>query len=423
MDDGHVNPHAAAAEAPLEKPCSETPSARGGRPSIFEKCRKFTAPEQARREGWYPYFRVISSAQDTWVTINGQKVLMMGSNSYMGLTNDERIKEAAIEATRKYGSGCAGSRFLNGTLDLHIELEERLARFVGKPAALCYTTGFQTNMGTIEALVGKNDWIVLDKSDHACIIDGARLSFGRIVKFNHNDLDHLEQFLKNAGEAGKMIAVDGVYSMEGDIAPLPEMVRLARRYDAAVFVDEAHSIGVLGDRGQGTAAHFGLTDEVDLITGTFSKSLASIGGFVAGDYDVIDYLRHHSRALIFSASMAPPCAAAALKALDIIESEPWRRENLWNNARYLKKGCEELGYDTWNSCTPIIPLIIGDDMTVYMMRQRLHEEGVFVNPCVSPAVPPGRALIRLSVMATHTFDQIDFALDKLKKVGKELGVI
>ncbi len=386
---------------------------------IFTKCYNFTKHKELMQIGFYPYFRKIASAQDTEVYVDNKKMLMLGSNSYMGLTNHPKIKEAAIEAIKKYGSGCAGSRFLNGTLDIHIELEEKLADFVKKPKALCYTTGFQANLGAIAGLVSKDDNVIIDKTDHASIIDGTRLSFGKIYKFDHNDMTDLEDTLKRCEKNGKLIIIDGVYSMEGDIANLPEIVRIAKKYQADVMVDDAHSIGVLGEYGCGTASHFGLTNEVGLIMGTFSKSLASIGGFIAGDEAVIDYLKHHSRALIFSASMAPACVAAVLKALEIIISEPERRERLWENTRFMHEGCKRIGFNIGKSETPIIPIIIGDNMKVFQIWRILHDDGIFVNPVVSPAVSPDMALIRVSVMATHTIEQLTKALEILERAAKK----
>ncbi len=392
-------------------------------PQIFEKCMKYTAPDEARAAGLYPYFRVICSPQDTEVIIGGKKMLMLGSNSYMGLTNDVRVKKAAIEATEKYGTGCAGSRFLNGTLEIHIKLEERLAEFMDKEAALVYTTGVLTNLGTISALVGRDDYVLIDRADHASIIDGCRLSFGKTIKFTHNDMESLEQRLKDCSKGGKLIVVDGVFSMEGDIAKLPDIVRLAQKYGAAVMVDDAHSIGVLGSRGNGTADHFGLTDQVDIIMGTFSKSFASIGGFIASSQAVVEYLKHHSRALIFSASPAPAAAAAVLAAIDIIEKEPERRERLWHNTHKMLDTLKEMGFDTGVAETPIIPVILGDNTAVFKMWRYLHDKGIFVNPVVSPAVPANRALLRISVMATHTDEQLDRALDIIYKGAKKLGLI
>jgi 8-amino-7-oxononanoate synthase len=391
---------------------------------IFRKAKQFKSAAWARQVGLYPYFRTISSAQDTEVIINGKKVLMLGSNSYLGLTNHPKIKEAARQAIEKYGTGCAGSRFLNGTLQIHVELEEMLAQLVGKEAALVYSTGFQVNLGVISALVGKGDYVIADKSDHASIVDGCNLCQGEFLRFPHRNMEALEQRLQKIDpDAGKLIVVDGVFSMEGDIIQLPEVCRLAEKYRAAVMVDDAHGIGVLGKNGAGTASHFGLTEKVHLIMGTFSKSLASLGGFIAGDFEIIDYLRHHSRALIFSASMSPANAAAVKAAIEIMLAEPERIARLWYNTQKMKEGLLSLGFDLGNSETPILPVYCRDLLTVLRFCKRLQEEGVFVNPVLPPAVPPGNELIRISLMATHTDDQIEFALEKLGKVGKELGLI
>jgi 8-amino-7-oxononanoate synthase len=393
-------------------------------PTIFDKVRNYHSAEQVRAMGLYPYFRMISSAQDTEVMINGKRVLMLGSNSYLGLTNHPRIKEAAIAAVRKYGSGCAGSRFLNGTLDIHIELEEALARLVNKPAVLLYSTGFQVNLGVISVLVGKGETILADKSNHASLNEGCLLSPGDMVRFAHNDMKALANRLRKLGpDSGKLIVVDGVFSMEGDIIQLPEIIRLARESNAAVMVDDAHGIGVLGERGAGTASHFGMTDEVQLIMGTFSKSLASLGGFIAADAATIDYLKHHSRTLIFSASMSPANAAAAKEALEIMTSEPERMENLWRNTKRMKQGLLSLGFNLGASASPILPVYICDLLRTFRFCKRLEEEGVFVNPVVSPGVAPGHELLRISLMATHTDEQIDFALEKMGAIGKELGVL
>ena len=398
-------------------------AAHGGSLSLFDKVRNFKEAARIRAAGLYPYFRTITSAQDSEVVINGKKVLMLGSNSYLGLTNHPKIKEAAIAAVEKYGTGCAGSRFLNGTLDIHIELEQALARLVNKEAALLYSTGFQVNLGVISTLVGKGDFVLADKCDHASIIEGCRLSYGQIVRFPHKDMEALERRLQQIDPAaGKLIVVDGVFSMEGDIIQLPELCRLASQYGAAVMVDDAHSIGVLGEKGAGTASHFGLTDQVHLIMGTFSKSLASLGGFIASDAETIDYLKHNSRSLIFSASMSPANAAAVIAALKIMESEPERIARLWHNAERLKQGLVTLGFDLGASATPILPVYCRDTFLAFQFCRRLGEEGVFVNPVVSPGVPPGEELLRVSLMATHTDSQIDFALDKFAKVGRELGV-
>ncbi len=391
---------------------------------IIDRVREFTAAREAEAMGIYPYFRPIESEQGTVVNIMGKKVLMLGSNNYLGLTNHPEVKKAAQDAIEKFGTGCAGSRFLNGTLSIHLELEEKLAEFMGREAVLLYSTGFMVNQGVIYTLVGRDSYVICDKLNHASIIDGARLAFGKMLKYDHNNMDSLREVLSNLKpEASKLIVVDGVFSMEGDIANLPEIVKIAKEFDAEIMVDDAHSIGVLGPRGNGTAAHFGLDEDVDLVMGTFSKSLASIGGFVAGNEDFIHYLKHHSRALIFSASPAPASVASVLKALEIIQREPERREKLWENTKRLHQGCKQLGFDTHNAETPIIPIIVGDNMKVFMMCKQLNEEGVFVNPVVSPAVPPGDQLIRLSLMSTHTFEQIDFALEKMEKVGKALEII
>ncbi len=391
---------------------------------IFDKCSRFNKIEPLKEQGLYPYFRVIDSAQDTEVMVNGKKMIMLGSNSYMGLTNDPRIKEAAIKAIQKYGTGCAGSRFLNGTLDIHIRLEERLAEFVEKEEALAFTTGFQVNLGTISALVGKKDFVIIDKTDHASIIDGTKLSSGTVLQFDHSDISDLERVLQSLDDnAGKIIVVDGLYSMEGDIAPLPAICKLAKQYNAAVMVDDAHSIGVLGKWGNGTASHFDLVNEVDLIMGTFSKSLASIGGWIAGKKEVMNYLKHHARALIFSASISPPNAAAALASIEIIVNEPERRKQLWDNTHYMIENLKGLGFDTGRSETPIIPVIIGDVMGVFHFWRRLHDEGLFINPIIPPAVPISKSLVRVSVTATHTRQHLDFALEKFEKVGKEMGIL
>jgi len=391
---------------------------------LKEKFSLYDAPQKVMDAGIYPYFREIESDQDTVVDIKGKKVLMFGSNSYLGLTNHPKIKEAAIKAIQKYGTGCAGSRFLNGTLDIHIELENRLAELVGKDAALCYSTGFQVNLGVVSVLAGRNDYVLLDELDHASIIEGSRLSFGRVMKFGHNDMESLESKLKLC-ESGriKLIVVDGIFSMEGDIVNLPEIVRLAEKYDASIMVDDAHSLGILGKRGEGTAAHFGLTDKVDLIMGTFSKSMASLGGFIAADKEVINFIKHNSRTLIFSASMTPAAVATVLAAVEIMVSEPERIQHLWDLTHYAKALFVEMGFDTGKTQSPIIPLFVRDDIKALKLTQRLLEEGVFVNPVVSPAVPKEDCLIRFSLMATHTHRQIDEAVEKITRVAKELEIL
>jgi len=390
---------------------------------IFNKCRKFTKVEELKAVGAYQYFRTIESPQDPEVIIAGKSLVMLGSNNYLGLTNHPKVKEAAIAAIRKYGTGCAGSRFLNGTLDIHEELEDRLAKFMRKEAALAFSTGFLTNLGTISALVGKDDVVAIDKLDHASIIDGCRLSFGEVKKFKHNDPADLDRVLSQGNDRGKIVVVDGVFSMEGDIADLPGIVDTAKAHGARVMVDDAHGIGVLGAGGRGTAEHFGLEDQVDIIMGTYSKSLASIGGFIVSTKEVINYIKHHSRALIFSASPPPASVASVIAALEIIEQEPERRERLWENTRMMQKGFREMGYDIGVSDTPVVPVVVGDDLNAFAMTKRLQDEGVFVNPVVSPATPPGRALIRTSYMATHTPEQLDRVLSIFERVGRELGIL
>ncbi len=391
---------------------------------LQEKLSKYDAPQRAMEAGIYPYFREIESDQDTVVSIKGKKVLMFGSNSYLGLTNHPKIKEAAKKAVDKYGTGCAGSRFLNGTLDIHIELEDRLAKLVGKEGALCFSTGFQVNLGVVSVLTGRRDHLILDELDHASIIEGSRLSFSRVLKFKHNDMKSLESKLKICTpESLKLIVVDGIFSMEGDIIKLPELVSLSEKYNATVMVDDAHSIGVLGEKGAGTASHFGLTDKVDLIMGTFSKSLASLGGFIAADDSVINFIKHNSRSLIFSASITPASAASVLAAIDIMESEPERIEHLWDITNYALKGFKEAGFDTGKSESPIIPLFIRDNVKALMLTQHLLADGIFVNPVVSPAVPKEDCLIRYSLMATHTKDQVNESIEKITRVAKGLGIL
>ena len=391
---------------------------------LKEKYSKYDLPQQFMAKGVYPYFRCIDSEQDTEVTMNGKKVLMFGSNSYLGLTNHPRIKEAAIEAVRKYGTGCAGSRFLNGTLDIHVQLEKELAEFVGKDDALVYSTGFQVNLGVLSCLTGRRDTILCDELDHASIVDGRRLSFSTLRKFRHNDMEHLERELQRCEpDTIKLIVVDGVFSMEGDIANLPEIVRLKEKYNASIFVDEAHGLGVLGNMGRGTCDHFGVTKDVDLIMGTFSKSLATIGGFVAGDKEVINYIRHNSRSYIFSASNTPAATAAAIEALHIIKEEPERLENLWKVTNYALENFRSLGFEIGATSTPIIPIYIRDTDKTFMVTKMLWDEGVFVNPVVPPACSPQDTLIRFSLMATHTKEQVDRALDGMVRVFKALELL
>lgn len=396
-------------------------------PDLFEKCFQYSAPQEVRDLGIYPYFRPVQSAPGNEVVIDGRKCIMIGSNNYLGLVNHPKVKEAAAEAALKYGSGCTGSRFLNGTLDLHIELEHRLAKFMKREAALVFSTGFQTNLGTISALVGKSDAVFIDRQDHACIVDGARLSYGKIYKFAHNDMDDYERVVKNVvnngHRGGMLVVVDGVFSMEGDIIDLPRLVEVSERYGVRVMVDDAHSVGVLGETGAGTAEHFGLIDKVDITMGTFSKSFASLGGFIVADAAVIEWVKHTARALIFSASIPPSNAAAVLAALDIIENEPERREHLWKNARRMKREFADLGFDVGRTETPIIPIVIGADMEAFEFWKALFDRGVFTNPVVSPAVPPGQAMIRTSYTATHTDEHLDRVVEIVAAVGREKGLI
>lgn len=390
---------------------------------LQDKLAKYDLPQQIMAKGVYPYFRCIESGQDTEVMMSGHKVLMFGSNSYLGLTNHPKVIEAAVEATRKYGTGCAGSRFLNGTLDLHLSLEKELAEFVGKEEAIIYSTGFQVNLGVVSCVTGRNDYILCDELDHASIVEGRRLSFSTAVKFKHNDMEDLERELqKCAPDALKLIVVDGVFSMEGDIANLPEIVRLKQKYNASIMVDEAHGLGVLGRQGRGTCDHFGVTKDVDLIMGTFSKSLAAIGGFIASDSSVINYLRHNSRSYIFSASNTPAATAAAREALHILKSEPERIQHLWNVTNYSLKCFRELGFEIGHTSTPIIPLYVRDMDKTFMVTKMLFDEGVFVNPVVPPACSPNDTLIRFSLMATHTKEQVDIAIEKLVKCYKALDI-
>jgi 8-amino-7-oxononanoate synthase len=390
---------------------------------LHEKIATFQVANMLREQGLYPYFRPIESAQDTEVIIDNKRVLMFGSNSYLGLTNHPRIKEASKKAIDKYGTGCAGSRFLNGTLDIHIELENRLATYVGKEATVLFSTGYQVNLGVLSCITGRNDYIILDEYDHACIIDGSRLSFSKVIKYAHNDMEDLQRKLSILPEdAVKVIAIDGIFSMEGDIVKLPQIVELADQYGANIMIDDAHSLGVIGVNGAGTASHFNLTNDVDLIMGTFSKSLASLGGFIASDKDTIDYIKHRARSLMFSASMPPGSVASVIAALDIIESEPERITKLWDNTNYATKLLLEEGFDLGPTESPILPIYVRDNEKTFLVTKYLQSSGVFVNPVVSPAVPSDSSLLRFSLMATHTFDQIEEAVEKISKAFKEVGV-
>lgn len=391
---------------------------------LQDKLSRFRLPQLYMERGVYPYFREIDSAQDTEVTMDGRRVLMFGSNSYMGLTHDQRIIEAAIAATRKYGTGCAGSRFLNGTLDLHIQLEHELAEFVGKDEALVFPTGFTVNEGVIPCLTDRNDYIICDDRDHASIVDGRRLSFSTQLKYKHNDMEALEKELQKCNpESVKLIVVDGVFSMEGDLAKLPEIVRLKEKYNASIMVDEAHSLGVFGKQGRGVCDHFGLTDQVDIIMGTFSKSLASIGGFVAADKDVINWVRHNARSYIFQASNTPAATAAAMAALQIFKTEPERQENLWTITNYALDSFRQAGFEIGDTESPIIPLYVRDTDKTFEVTKLAFDEGIFINPVIPPACAPQDTLVRVALMATHTKAQVDYAVDKLTKCFKKLDII
>lgn len=391
---------------------------------LKEKFAKYDLPQQFMAQGVYPYFRTIDSHQDTEVLMDGKKVLMFGSNAYLGLTYDKRIVDAAVEATLKYGTGCAGSRLLNGTLDIHVALENELAEFVGKDEALCFSTGFTVNEGVIPQLVGRADYIICDDRDHASIVDGRRLSFATQLRYKHNDMEDLEkQLQKCEPEAVKLIIVDGVFSMEGDLAPLPEIVRLKKKYNASIYVDEAHGLGVFGKNGRGVCDHFGVTDDVDIIMGTFSKSLASIGGFVAGDKEVINFLRHNSRSYIFQASSTPAATASARTALQILKDEPERIEKLWEITNYALDKFRSAGFEIGETESPIIPLYVRDAEKTFMVTKLAFDEGIFINPVIPPACAPQDTLVRVALMATHTKEQVDFAVEKLAKCFKSLGII
>jgi len=391
---------------------------------VFKKCFEFTRADEAKSQGLYPYFTEIEKVEGNYVWVKGKKILMVGSNNYLGLFDDAKIKAAAVAAVEQYGTSTCGSRFLNGTYSLHVELEKKLAQFMGKEEALTFSTGMQTNLGAISALAGRNDVIVLDRAVHASIMDGVRLSYAHIAKFKHNDMKDLEDKLAHQpADKGKLIVVDGVFSMEGDLSNLPQIVKLAKKYHARVMVDDAHGVGVMGEKGQGTAEHFGLIDEVDLIMTTFSKSFASLGGFVTGDSKIIQYIKHHARALIFSASITPAALGAAHQALQIIQDEPWRRQRLWEITRVMNKELTAMGYHTGNTETPIIPVFINNEEKTFMLWNFLRDYGLFTNPVIAPAVPPEESLIRTSFTATHTDSDLQFILEGFKKGGKLLGLI
>lgn len=390
---------------------------------LFDKCFNFTIAKQAIKEGYYPYFIPLTENEGTEVMYKGHRLIMCGSNNYLGLTTHPKVREAACRAIERYGTSCTGSRFLNGTLEMHEQLECELARWVGKESALVFSTGMQVNLGTVSALVGRGDYVILDKDDHASIVDGARLSYGKVERFNHNEMDHLDRVLQSIPEnAGKLIVVDGLFSMEGDLAPLDQIIPLARKYGARLMVDDAHAMGVLGG-GRGTAAHFGLTEETDLIMSTFSKSFASLGGFIAGKEEVIHYIKHAARSLIFSASIPPANAAAALAALHVMQQEPERVQRVNDIGKKMRDGFKALGFNIGHSVTPIVPIIIGDDQLTFATWRLLFENGVFVNPVISPAVAPGHQLLRTSYMATHTDEQLDKVLGIFEKIGKTVGLI
>ncbi|MEW6026561.1 MAG: pyridoxal phosphate-dependent aminotransferase family protein [Planctomycetota bacterium] len=391
---------------------------------IFSKCYNYTRAQEAKEQGYYPYFKAIQSGADTEVFINGRKMIMIGSNNYLGLTQEPRVKEAAIKAVEKYGSGCTGSRFLNGTLDIHEELEHELARFMRKESALIFSTGFQTNQGVISTVVGKDDAVVIDRGNHASIVDGCRLSFGKTIKYKHNDMADLERILSELpNPSNALIVVDGVFSMEGDLANLPEIVKLKKKYKCRLMVDDAHGIGVMGECGRGCAEHFNVEKDVDLVMGTFSKSFASLGGFIAGEEKVISYIKHHARALIFSASMPPSAVATVLATLKIMESDPQRRKRLWEITTKMHREYRKMGFNIGPTQTPIVPLILGEDMVTFGFWKQLFERGIFTNPVISPAVPPDGALIRTSYMATHTDKELDKVLEICHNVGTEMGLL
>jgi len=391
---------------------------------IFKKCYDFTRAEEAKEAGLYPYFTEIEKVEGNYVWVGGKKILMVGSNNYLGLFDDQKIKDATVEAVQKYGSSTCGSRFLNGTYSLHVEVEEKLAKFMGKEEALTMSTGFQTNLGAVSAIAGRNDVIIIDRMVHASIMDAVRLSFAQVVKYKHNDMEDLEEKIKKIpDDKGKIIIVDGVFSMEGDMSNLPEIVKIAKKYDSRLMVDDAHGVGVMGKNGRGTCEHFGVIDEVDLIMTTFSKSFASLGGYVCGDSKIIQYIKHAARSLIFSASITPASMASANKALDVIQNEPWRRERLWEITRTMNKKLTDMGYHTGNTETPIIPVFIRDVEKTFMLWHFLRDFGIFTNPVIAPAVPPEDALIRTSFTATHTDENLEFILKGFYEGGKAIGII
>lgn len=391
---------------------------------IFDKCYNFTRAEEAISMGIYPYFTPIQEVRKNKVKVDGKEMIMVGSNNYLGLINDPRVMKAAKEAVERYGVATCGSRFLNGTLDIHVELEERLAKFMQREAALTFSTGFQTNQGIISTLVGRGDAVVTDRMVHASIIDACRLSYGDIYKFKHNDMADIERIISSLNKnIGKLIVIDGVFSMEGDLANLPAIVEIAKKYNARIMVDDAHGIGVMGKNGRGTAEHFGVEDDIDIIMGTFSKSFASLGGFVAGKTKVISYIKHFARSLIFSASITPASVATVLASLKIIETEPERRERLWEITKKMKSGFQAMGYDTGQTETPIIPVIIGDDELAFMIWKLLREDGIFTNPVIYPAVPKGQSLIRTSYSANHSDEELDAVLASFEKCGRKVGII
>lgn len=391
---------------------------------IFRKCYAFTRAEEAQQSGLYPYFTPLQEVNGNKVLIDGKEMIMVGSNNYLGLTNHSRVINAAQQAMERYGVATCGSRFLNGTLDIHVQLEERLAEFMKKEAALAFSTGFQTNLGIISTVAGKGDAIITDRMVHASIIDACRLSFASVYKFKHNDMEDLEKVLSSLEEdEGKLIAVDGVFSMEGDLADLPGIMSLAKKYNAKVMVDDAHGIGVMGKHGRGTAEHFGLEEEVNLVMGTFSKSFASLGGFVAGEKKVISYIKHFARSLIFSASITPASVATVLATLEIIQTEPERRERLWQITEKMKSGFLAMGYNTGATETPIIPVFIGNDELTFMLWKMLRENGIFTNPVIYPAVPKEKSLIRTSYSATHSDEELETVLESFQRCGKQLGII